>query len=288
MVQQSRVIATDKTALSLTTWGEKPAIVLVHGFADGRYIWMPFAKMLAKYAGILSMDLRGHGDSEWDPSGAYNISKFVEDAQSIVDNSCSGEMVLIGHSLGAEIAARLCAAYAGRVKALVLIDGGPGLVSDGMMQMRGNFSTRPRDYSSQREYCRALRDWMPLADDAMLDLAAQHAIAPIDGGFRLKSDPRLAGMLLPSGDDGLWSILESLPCKSLLIRGEASAVLSRRAAADMVQRIPKLCCETVTMAGHAVMVDNPCEFESILERFVADIYRETERSSEAVNAVVFA
>jgi len=286
MIQQSRVIVTDKTALSLTTWGDaSPSIVLIHGFADGRYIWTPFVPALAGYASVLAMDLRGHGDSAWDAAGVYSMDKFVEDAQHVIDQMCSGELVLIGHSLGAEIAIRLCVAYAGRVKGLVLVDGGPGLVSDGMVQMRSNFTTRPRDYASRQAYRQAMRDWMPLADEAMLDLAAQHAIAPIDEQFRLKSDPALTSMPLPIGDAGLWPILESLPCDSLLIRGEGSAVLSRRTTTDMAQRLPSLRCETVSVAGHAVMMDNPAEFGALLEGFVAGIYDDANPSSTA-NAMV--
>lgn len=272
MIQQSRITAKDGTTLSLTTWGEVPlGIVLIHGFADGRYLWNPFAAMLARYGGVLAMDLRGHGDSAWDPAGAYSVDKFVEDAQSIIERYCGEELVLIGHSLGAEVAIRLCAAYGRRVKALVLIDGGPGLVSDGMHQMRGNFSTRPRSYVSRRDYWERLRDWMPLADDSMLDLAAEHALAPSQEGFLLRSDPQLAQMPLPSGDGGVWSILESLHCDSLLVRGEASAVLSRRAAEEMARRIPRLRYETVGVSGHAVMMDNPGDFASILERFVVGL-----------------
>ena len=273
MFQQSSIVATDDTLLSLSTWGDAPpGIVMLHGFADGRYLWAPFATSLMGHAGVLAADLRGHGDSQWDPHGAYAVATFVADAQAIVDRTCSNELVLIGHSLGAEIALRLAAANAARVRALVLVDGGPGLISEGREHMRSNFRSRVRDFGSRRAYAQTLREWMPLADDEMLDLAARHAIADHGHGYRLKSDPRLADMTLQGDDGELWSILESLRCKILLVRGEASAFLSRRAAADMERRIENLRCETVAMAGHAVMMDNPAQFGSILQRFAAEIY----------------
>jgi pimeloyl-ACP methyl ester carboxylesterase len=219
------------------------------------------------------MDLRGHGDSDDDPQGIYNVDKFVADAQKVIGHSCSGDLVLIGHSLGAEIALRLTAANPGRIKALVLLDGGPGLATDGMTQMRSNFGTRQRDFTSRGEYLRLMSEWLPIADEAMLALAAREAVAvSASGHLHLKSDARLMSMALPNDEGRLWSILETLDCPGLLIRGEASAVLPRRRAEEMVRRATRLQFETVPVAGHAVMMDNPNRVAAILQRFVADTY----------------
>jgi len=244
---------------------------MIHGFGDGRYVWIPFASCLAIHGGVLTMDLRGHGDSDHDAMGLYSVNKFVTDAQTVIEHSCPGPLILIGHSLGAEIAIRLIAANQGRIRGLVLIDGGPGLGSGGMTQVRRNFGTRQRDFESRDEYRRLMSEWLPIADDAMLELAAWEAVAGSpDGRFHLKSDPRLADMALPSDAGHLWSILENLSCPGLLIRGEASAVLPRLGAQEIIRRSARLRLETVSVSGHAVMMDNPGQVASILAQFVAD------------------
>jgi pimeloyl-ACP methyl ester carboxylesterase len=243
------MISAASANLSFEIWGDvPPAIVMIHGFADGKYIWEPFAQALAD-AGVLTVDLRGHGHSPWDDSGRYDIDMLVADVGALVAAHCAPECVLVGHSLGAEIAIRVAAASPERVGRLVLVDGGIGLAQSAA------------DHH-------ALRDWLPLADDDMLELASRHALAKVDGGYRLRCDPNLAQMALSRRDDDSLRMLQSLACEILLIRGEASAVLSRQAAADMARHVANLRCETVPMAGHAVMMDNPEAFEAILSNFV--------------------
>jgi len=274
MSRNDQVVMQDEIKIVTTSWGRKlPGIVMIHGFGDGRYVWTPFASCLAMHAGVLTMDLRGHGDSDHDAMGLYNVNKFVMDAQRVIEHSCSGPLILIGHSLGAEIAIRLIATNQRRIRGLVLIDGGPGLESGGMTQMRRNFGTRQRDFESRDEYRRLMSEWLPIADEAMLELAAREAVAGSpDGRFHLKSDPRLSEMALPSDGGHLWSILENLNCPGLLIRGEASAVLPRLGAQEIIRRAARLRLETVSVSGHAVMMDNPGQVASILAQFVADIY----------------
>jgi esterase len=274
MILESRVCATDGTTLAVTTWGDTPAsIVLIHGFADARYVWSPFARSLMNRAGVLAMDLRGHGDSDWDLDGTYCVNTFVADVQTILDRLCSNHLVLVGHSLGAEIAVRLAAGDEQRIRAIVLVEGGPGTAAAGVNQARARFSSRMRTFVSRGDYQRTLSDWLPMADADMVSLSARQALRQSDDGYRLKCDPELAQMAPPDADGTLWSLFESLRCPSLLIRAEASAVLSRHAANEMVRRGAIVRCESVAMAGHAVMMDNPKEFGSILQRFVADLYR---------------
>jgi pimeloyl-ACP methyl ester carboxylesterase len=280
-----RVGSTDGTLLSLSSWGSTPpSILCIHGYADGRYVWSPFAQLLVQYAGVLTMDMRGHGDSDWDPAGVYTTAKFVADAQAIIDACCSCELLLVGHSLGGDIAIQLAAANKRRVQALVLVDVGPGVSDDGIRVVRQAFRSKTRAFSSKTAYRQELRDSMPLANDEMLELAVTHALTGAGEAYRLKCDPRLGDLELPGRRDKLWPLLESLQIPCLLIRGEASAIVPRHLAAAMTQRVRSLRCTTVTMAGHAVMMDNPQDFGSILQRFVAGIYADSRSADAAIRA----
>lgn len=274
MLNQSRIHAHDDVMLAVDTFGHQPAsIVLIHGFADGKYLWEPFSASLADAAGVLTMDLRGHGDSAWDPDSVYDIAKFVADVQLIMDRMCSNDLTLVGHSMGAEIAIRLAVANHDRVRALALIDGGPGVNSAGIDRTRSFFASRMRAFASRDEYAHLLQEWMPLADPVMVDRASAESIVANGNAFISKCDPSLADMGLAKNEGELWHMLESLHCKKMLVRGEASAVLSRPAAANIAQRASNLQFETVSMAGHAVMMDNPGEFGAILQGFIDGIYR---------------
>jgi pimeloyl-ACP methyl ester carboxylesterase len=259
--------------LSLSHWGSTPPrIVCIHGFADGGYVWSPFAPQLTHYAGVLALDLRGHGDSAWDPVGVYNTNKFVADAQTIVNECCADDILLVGHSLGGEVAIRLASGNRRRVRALVLVDSSPGSSAEGVSLVRHGFSSKAGVYTSKAAYRQALGDSMPLADGEMLELCVRHTLTGSDEVCRLKCDPRLADMELSGRREELWPLLESLHLPCLLIRGEASAVVPRQLSVAMMRRVRNLRCATVALAGHAVMMDNPQEFGSILRSFVASVY----------------
>jgi pimeloyl-ACP methyl ester carboxylesterase len=269
MTAHYRISAADGTMLSVTQWGALPStIVLIHGFADGKYLWSPFSTALMQHAGVMAMDLRGHGDSEWDADSVYSIAKLVSDGQAVINACCAHDLLLVGHSLGAHIALQLAAVNPQRVRGLVLVDAGPGMPADGISQVRSNFRSRTGPFASPFDYQRAFSGWMPLADSDMLALSADNALTKSGEAYRLKCDPRIVDMEFPQASDEQWSLLQSPKCPILLIRGQASAVLSRQTAAEMTRRLPSLRCETVPMAGHAIMMDNPEAFLSILQKFV--------------------
>jgi esterase len=73
----------------------------------------------------------------------------------------------------------------------------------------------------------------------------------------------------PQEDELLWKIMRDIACPVLVIRGGGSAVLSRQAAERMAATLPNGRLMTVS-AGHAVMMDNPQEFNDVVARFVRE------------------
>lgn len=105
--------------------GEGPEVVLaIHGITANSRAWLAPARRLAGTVRLLASDLRGRGESRALPA-PYGIAVHVEDHLALLDHAGVSEpVVVVGHSLGAYIAARLAADHPDRVKALVLVDGG--------------------------------------------------------------------------------------------------------------------------------------------------------------------
>jgi pimeloyl-ACP methyl ester carboxylesterase len=98
-----------------------PPLILLHGVTRR---WQDFASLLpglAPFYRVHAFDLRGHGQSGRTP-GAYRVIDYVEDIVSYVNDRPSDRPVLLGHSLGAMVAAAVAARLPGRVRALVLED----------------------------------------------------------------------------------------------------------------------------------------------------------------------
>src|SRR5262245_54204362 len=66
--------------LRATQWGTAaPTCVLLHGFGEGSHVWTKFIHSLVPMFRAITIDLRGHGDSDWDAAGDYSSATHVSD-----------------------------------------------------------------------------------------------------------------------------------------------------------------------------------------------------------------
>jgi pimeloyl-ACP methyl ester carboxylesterase len=120
---------------------ELRSIVVVHGITATSRAWLPVARELAGRAKIVAPDLRGRGCSNG-LGPPYGIASHSRDLLAVLDQLKLDRALLVGHSLGAYIVARLAVEHPDRVCALVLVDGGltiPGIESVDPQQFIGAF-----------------------------------------------------------------------------------------------------------------------------------------------------
>jgi lipase len=102
---------------------ESPAVLAVHGITSTSFAWLAVAAALADDVSLIAVDLRGRGDSGSLP-GPFGLDAHVEDLVAVLDALALPQAVVLGHSMGAYIAARLGTRHPDRVSRLVLVDGG--------------------------------------------------------------------------------------------------------------------------------------------------------------------
>lgn len=98
-----------------------PCLVFLHGAACNRRFWEPQMRRFGAARRVVSVDLRGHGESDA-PVQSYAMRLFADDVAWTCRELGIEKPVLIGHSLGGMIALDLASAYPDRVGAIVLID----------------------------------------------------------------------------------------------------------------------------------------------------------------------
>src|SRR5690348_4793712 len=77
-----------------------PSVVFFHGGGQTRHAWGTTLDVLGSEGWrAYSVDLRGHGDSEWSPEGDYTLDGFLADVQTVA-RSLGDRPVLVGASLG--------------------------------------------------------------------------------------------------------------------------------------------------------------------------------------------
>ena len=104
---------------------EKTPFFLIHGVGGDLDAWEFVRKEITiKGRACIAMDIRGHGKSGHPrTSSAYTLEHFISDAQAVLDAEQIEKCVLVGHSLGAVLAAQIALELKTRIEKLILISG---------------------------------------------------------------------------------------------------------------------------------------------------------------------
>lgn len=97
-------------------------LVLLHGLASNMTRWSEFVERttLTRSWDLIRVDLRGHGDSP--TRGAIGLERWCDDLAALLAHEGHARAVLVGHSLGAQVALHFAARHARATQALALID----------------------------------------------------------------------------------------------------------------------------------------------------------------------
>ncbi|MDQ6835936.1 MAG: alpha/beta hydrolase [Actinomycetota bacterium] len=100
-----------------------PLVLAIHGITSNSQAWRAVSRAVGDRATLACVDLRGRADSAELPP-PFGIPAHVADMVAVLDHLEREQAVVVGHSLGAYIAAALAVAHPQRIRSLVLVDGG--------------------------------------------------------------------------------------------------------------------------------------------------------------------
>ncbi|MBU2548738.1 MAG: alpha/beta hydrolase [Proteobacteria bacterium] len=107
--------------------GRGEALVFMHGYTGSGRDWRNQVEALAGRCRTVTVDARGHGDSDAPTSEEqYSIEIASRDARAVMDHLGIGSCCLVGHSMGGFAALQFVLDDPDRVKALVLVDTSSG------------------------------------------------------------------------------------------------------------------------------------------------------------------
>ena len=101
-----RYVTVNGLRIHYLDWGTagKPPLILLHGIGRVAHTFDHVAPHFAKNYHVIAVDMRGHGDSGWDPQGAYLVEDYAKDIEGLVEQLRLRNIVIWGNSTGGRVA----------------------------------------------------------------------------------------------------------------------------------------------------------------------------------------
>ncbi|MGF1595861.1 MAG: alpha/beta fold hydrolase [Acidimicrobiales bacterium] len=255
-------------------YGERgPLVLLQHGGGQTRHAWKGAGAALAErgYRAV-SLDARGHGDSDWDPDGDYSTEAMVADLAAVIEHF--GDLpVLVGASMGGGISLTALGEGAVEARALVLVDTAPRVEAAGVAKIRDFMAQAPDGFATLDEVAEAIANYQPhRARPRNLDGLAKNVRLWPDGRYRWHWDPAFMQRTRDLADriPRQEAAADHLTVPTLLVRGGLSDVLSEEGARAFLDQVPHARYANVGDAAHMVAGDRNDIFVSAVLDFLAD------------------
>ncbi|MGN8545959.1 alpha/beta fold hydrolase [Bradyrhizobium elkanii] len=225
--------------------GSGPPLILTHGYSSTSAMWQGQIEALSQRHKLILWDMRGHGQSDYpDDPDAYSEALTVGDIAALLDAAGADKAIVGGLSLGGYMSLAFHRAHPERVRALLIIDTGPGFKKD---DARDVWNNRARETGDRfdREGLKVLRSLS--AERASVTHRNARGLALAARGMLAQRDAR---------------VIESLPgiqVPALVVVGADDTPFL--AASDyMAAKIPGAQKAVIPNAGHAVNIDQPQAF----------------------------
>lgn len=233
--------------------GSGPVVLLSHGYSATSRMWAGQIEALSRQHKVVTWDMRGHGQSDYPADErAYTHMATVDDMAAILDAVGAERAVVGGLSLGGYMSLAFYVKYPERVRALLIIDTGPGFKKDEAREGWNKYAL---------ETARAFEtEGLSRLKSRSAEMAsASHRSA--DGLIRAAR-----GMLTQS-DASVMNALPDIRVPSLVIVGANDKPFL--AAADyMAAKIPGAQMVVIPDAGHAANIDQPAAFNDAVLSFL--------------------
>ena len=258
---------------------DAPAVVFLHGGGQTRYSWGGTASAVAERGfQSITLDARGHGESDWSPDGDYRLSAFARD----LDAALAGlpeNPVVVGASLGGLTSILLAGElHPGVLAGLVLVDIVPDMEQRGADRIQAFMADHVSDgFGSLEEVADAIAAYNPHRPRPSDLSGLRKNLRERDGRWYWHWDPVFIGGAADLGPneitdvvrlDAAVSEIERGDVPLLLVRGRASDLVSEAKAEQFLSRHPKAQFADVSGAGHMVAGDRNDAFTEAVVSFL--------------------
>lgn len=253
-----------------------PALAM-HGWLDNAASFERLAEHLHG-VNLVALDLAGHGRSQRRADGVYVFLDYVADAALAISALGWSRCAVVGHSLGAGVAALLAGTCPEQVARLVLLEGlgpltnpddlAPKQLRDALLAER---AARARDehvgYPDREQVAQRLATATGMTVDSARILL-RRGLEDADGRVRWRADPRLR---LPSRqrltEAQVRAFFTAIACPTVVVRADPGMTVDEALLRDRLAAIAGATLARIP-GGHHVHLDDPAAVAAIVGPFL--------------------
>ncbi len=262
-------------------------VLLLHGGGQTRHSWAATAKALAqKGHRAITLDLRGHGDSDWSGQGNYLFEDFADDVKVVVGEILAkfgSHPVVIGASLGGMASMIFAGEAMGKgegslLSGLILVDITPTVKMDGVEKILGFMGSHAKDgFATLEEAADAIATYLPHRPRPKdLSGLAKNLRLGEDGRYRWHWDPAFleSRQKMDRRDviqEQLSGAVKNLKMPVMLVRGRDSELVGEKEVAEFLALVPHAQIADVSGARHMVAGDKNDIFANAVLGFIDEL-----------------
>ena len=245
--------------------GTGTPIILIHGWCMSSAVWKFQVKGLSDSFRVITIDLRGHGNSPAHPDG-FHVNGSVSDIIGLIGKLDVKGAIVAGWSLGALIAIETCLLHKECVSGVVLISGTPRFVRS--VDFPFGLSQAEAEGMAKKVHRNVFR-----AREGFLNRVL--AAAEDESGCIRRL---LSSVFVPSAAVALEALealvnadvrvrLASIACPALIISGDSDVICLPQASAFLSRQIPHSQLVVFSGCGHVPFLTQSRKFNECLENF---------------------
>ncbi|MHB8086182.1 MAG: alpha/beta fold hydrolase [Dehalococcoidia bacterium] len=254
--------------------GDGKPVVFLHGFMGTACDWRFNLPELSDEFAVKAFDLPGFGYSDKPRSFAYTSEGYADFLKAFLNVRQVEKCILVGNSMGGQIALETCIKYPERVSGLVLVDSGglPGSVKLGLFRLLGMpvIGQLPGYF-----ICRPLVRYVLSSILKRKSTVTSEVVDYYYGVYKTANSRKIPSLVVKkmmADEATIQAQLGRIKCPVLIIWGEQDKVIPPVYAQRFKEAIPAARLIMVPEAGHLAQVDSPQIFNSAIRTFAGEIF----------------
>jgi pimeloyl-ACP methyl ester carboxylesterase len=263
-----RFVMVSGLRLHYLDWGGAgPPLILVHGLDRHAHTFDHIAPHFASRYRVLAVDMRGHGESAWDPEARYLVEDYVRDMEGLVEQLKLRDIVIWGNSTGGRVAQVYAGLHPDRVTHMISEDVGP----ERPRQIADNYQRRVSEdqagWTSEAEVIAQVRKSNPRMSDTLVATYVRYGTTKrADGRLIWKRDANVARGFVVTD---LWAAVSKITAPALYIIGGRSTIVPAETQERLRKTLPRIRIVTIPDVGHYPTDEEPADVLALVDAFLS-------------------